>query len=85
MLERVEKELNRAKELFPLWPTDPLHAASIVAEEMGELTKAILEVTYEPHKSTVKDVEEEAVQAAAMALRFLENLKQYKFERNEWK
>lgn len=76
-------ELSRAVERYPLWPTDPLHALAVLQEEVGELTQAVLQVTYEPAKgSTVADVRAEAVQVAAMALRFLAAVDDYTFAKS---
>ena len=75
----VFDEIERAIAKFPTWPTDPLHALAVVGEEFGELTKAVLQSVYEPHKSTPADVRAEAVQTAAMALRFLASLDRYEF------
>jgi hypothetical protein len=64
-------ELEYACEQHPGWPADPVHQAAIVAEESGELVQAVLQHVYEPHKggNPIK----EAVQTAAMAVRFMEN------------
>lgn len=77
IMEEVRAELDRAIAKFPTWPTDPLHALAVLGEEYGELTKATLQAVYEPHKSSMKDVRAEAIQTAAMALRFLASLDQY--------
>jgi hypothetical protein len=77
--EEVMAKMQRAIAKFPTWPTDPLHALAILGEEFGELTKATLQTVYEPHKSTKDDVREEAVQTAAMALRFLASLDVYEY------
>lgn len=68
----VFDELRRAERKFPGFPTDPVHAASIVSEEVGELTKAVNEYTYEG--GSFENITKEAVQSAAMALRFLFNM-----------
>lgn len=68
---------KRAMRLFPEWPTDPVHAAAIVAEECGELQKAVLEAVYEPHKMSRNNVPIEAVQTAAMCIRFLACIDRY--------
>lgn len=73
----VFDEIERAIAKFPTWPTDPLHAVAVLGEEFGELVKATLQAVYEPHKSTMADVREEAIQTAAMALRFLASLDRY--------
>ncbi len=72
-------ELERAIRKFPTWPTDPIHASKILDEEAGELSKAVLQATYEPHKSGPEDVKSEAIQAAAMAIRFIASLDEYQY------
>ena len=74
-------EIERAIRKFPTWPTDPLHALAVLGEEFGELTKAVLQSAYEPHKSTPDDVKGEAIQTAAMALRFCRSLHRYAYAR----
>lgn len=64
-------EHRRAVAKFPTWPTDPLHACGVVQEESGELAKAVLQSVYEPHKLKPGEVRSEAIQTAAMAIRFL--------------
>jgi NTP pyrophosphatase (non-canonical NTP hydrolase) len=78
-IEQAQAEVARATAKFPTWPTDPLHALAVLGEEYGELTKAVLQHTYEPHKSTLEDVRQEAIQTAAMALRFLSSLDKYEY------
>lgn len=78
----VLAEVERAMRKFPTWPTDPLHAVAVLGEEFGELTKAVLQSVYEPHKSTPEDVATEAIQTAAMAIRFLMSLDAYLYERS---
>jgi len=68
----VFDELRRAERKFPGFPTDPVHAAAVLAEEVGELQQACLQWTYE--SGSLEDVTKEAVQSAAMALRFLFNM-----------
>ncbi len=74
----VQSQLARAVAKFPTWPTDPLHALAVLGEEFGELTKAMLQHTYEPHKGvTEEDIRDEAIQTAAMALRLAMSLPCY--------
>ena len=73
----VAVEVERATVKFPTWPTDPIHALGVIAEEKGELDKAVLQQVYEPHKNQPDDVRKEAIQCAAMALRFLMSLDEY--------
>lgn len=81
--EQVLAEVIRAVKKFPAWPTDPLHAVAVLGEEFGELTKATLQTVYEPHKSGPDDVRMEAIQTAAMALRFIASLDQYFYAQGE--
>lgn len=76
-LLQVLEELDRAHLKFPTWPTDPLHALAVLGEEFGELTKDMLQLTYEPHKTTAAKARGEAIQTAAMALRVVASLDDY--------
>ena len=78
-LKAVLNEVQRATNKFPTWPTDPLHALAVLGEEYGELTQAVLQTVYEPHKSGKENVRREALQVAAMALRFLISLDYYHY------
>ncbi len=79
VLAQIEAEIQRATAKFPTWPTDALHAVGVVGEEMGELQKEVMQLTYEPHKSTPESVRKEAVQLAAMSIRFLMSLDRYEY------
>lgn len=73
--QRVEEELERARQMYPTWPSDRIEQAAIVVEEAGEALKAALNLRPgDPHAVdvTVADYEKELVQTAAMALRALE-------------
>ena len=80
LLDQIGTELSRALSKFPEWPSDPLHAVSVLGEEYGELQKAVLQSVYEPHKSSPDDVKAEAIQVAAMAIRFLHSLENYRYQ-----
>lgn len=73
----VVAEIERAQRKFPTWPTDPLHALAVLGEEFGELTKDVLQLTYEPGKTNLENMATEARQTAAMALRFYVSLPFY--------
>lgn len=79
MIDDILAELERATTKFPTWPTDPLHALAVLGEEYGELTKAMLQLTYEPHKTSGAEVRAEAIQTAAMALRLAMSLDVYDY------
>lgn len=81
--EAVLRELAHAMAKYPTWPTDPLHAVAVLGEEFGELTKAVLQHTYEPHKADRVHVRLEAIQTAAMAIRFALSLDGYVYAPGE--
>jgi len=49
ILEEVVQEFISAQKQHPHWPDDLIHGATILAEESGEVVKAALQYTYEPH------------------------------------
>lgn len=85
IIDEVLTELNRARTKFPTWPDDPIHAAAVVAEESGELVQATLQACYEQKRdepsfqAQLSKVRQEAIQTAAMAIRFLVSLDRYVF------
>lgn len=83
MISAVYSELTQALAKFPTWPTDPLHALAVLGEEYGELTKDVLQMTYEPGKTNAENVRKEAIQTAAMALRFVASLDAYIYKAGE--
>lgn len=83
VLNAVYHELSKALAKFPTWPTDPLHALAVLGEEFGELTKDVLQMTYEPGKTNAENVRKEAIQTAAMALRFVASLDVYIYKAGE--
>lgn len=79
----ITRELDRAVSKFPEYPTDPLHALAVLGEEYGELNKAVLQLTYEPLKTSKDEVRSEAIQTAAMAIRFLLSLDRFEYKQSE--
>lgn len=80
VISDIYAELASAIAKFPTWPTDPLHALAVLGEEFGELTKDVLQMTYEPGKTNAGNVRKEAIQTAAMALRFAASLDAYQYK-----
>ena len=72
----IIQELEKAKAKWPAWPTDPIHAASVLSEEAGELVQACNDFCYSG--GSAEQMEIEARQVGAMALRFLENIDRYR-------
>lgn len=68
-LVNIQTELDRAREIHPDWPSDYIYQAAIVQEESGELMRAALQ--YELENASKNAMQTEAVQTAAMALRFI--------------
>lgn len=80
VIYQVMAEVDKATTKFPTWPTDPLHPLAVLGEEFGELTKAMLQFTYEKRKGvTREDICEEAIQTAAMAMRLAMSLSIYDY------
>ena len=75
ILKLVIKELHRAEKEFPYWFGDPIHASNVVAEEAGELVRAANIFSYED--GLLYTLKEEAIQTAAMAIRFLKHIDKY--------
>lgn len=76
--DRVEKavrqmlvELIRAENLHPVWPEDTLRQIAIMAGEAGEALQAGLH--YAEGRGSLDAVRTEAIQTAAMSIRFLIN------------
>lgn len=76
VMNGILKELRSAKEKWAAWPIDPIHAASVLSEEAGELVQAANDFCYSG--GSIEQMELEARQVGAMAVRFLENLDKYK-------
>ena len=79
IIDEVLNEVGRATKKFPTWPTRALDAVAVLNEEVGELNKEVLQMTYEPHKTNKDEIKKEAIQAAAMAIRFLMSLDKYDY------
>lgn len=73
IIVEILMEVERAEKKHPVWPNDQLYAASIVAEENGELTRAA--VQYEMEGGDIEEIRKEAIQTAATCIRLLKNLK----------
>lgn len=83
IIARILLELAEAEKKHPSWPTDAIHAAAILAEEVGELVQSANDFHYfgESHRplepSMKWRMEREAIQCGAMAIRFLLHLDEY--------
>jgi len=71
-INQIMIELSRAETKFPLWPSDPVHAAAIMAEEAGEALRAANNVRW--HNGSMAELRKKLIQTGAMVLRCLKNL-----------
>lgn len=67
-MNAVRKELYHAQSKHPNWPSDIIHGASIVSEESGELTKAVVQFVYE--NGDPQKIIDEVIHTATMCLRY---------------
>ncbi len=68
----VRMHLEAARFKHPKWPKDRVHGAAIVAEEVGELIRAILNHVYDG--SSLRACKIEAYHVIVTAIRFLTEL-----------
>ena len=71
-LAQIAQEVTRATKKHFHWPHDTIHAAAIVNEESGELTRAALQYQYE--NGPLSAMRTEAIHTGATTVRFLINL-----------
>ena len=71
----IIEALDFAEAEFPTWPTDPVHAGSVLTEEAGETVKAINEFFWSG--GPLSEIEKEATQVGAMVIRLLIGLGTY--------
>lgn len=76
IINQIMRELGRAEIKFPQWPEDIIHADAIINEEKGELTRAVIQYSYEI--GDLEEIRKEAIQTAAMCIRFLKRIDTYK-------
>jgi hypothetical protein len=72
IINLIISEIERAETKHPDWPMDKVYAATIVAEESGELTRACLQ--YEAENGSLNEIKKEAIQTACTCIRLIENL-----------
>ena len=76
IIDEVLEELKSAMEKHQEWPLPIFEAFTVISEEVGELAQAILDYKHDGKK--YENIKKEALQVAAMGLRFLMNLKDEK-------
>lgn len=75
LLTEVKTELSKAMTAYPWWPKTIVAQAAIAAEESGEVVKAANNYYWDHDIDTLDDIEQEAIQAAAMFVRFAINVR----------
>lgn len=73
-MQLIMNELRDAETDHPTWPEECIHAASIVVEEAGELLRDCATFEENGDMRLIENMQIEAVQTGAMAMRFLKNL-----------
>ena len=76
VIDDIFKELKKAEEKHPGWPADFFEGHAIISEEVGELAQAIIDHKYKGQGLclySLNRIREEAIQVAAMGIRFLLN------------
>lgn len=80
ILDDIMKELARAKKAVPNYPDHLMAKAGLIVTKAGNLTGACWQVKYRdgvlrPTGDDKKELRKHAIEVAAQAIRFLENLK----------
>ena len=73
----VLAELERVETIHPNFPVNEFEALAVWHEEVGEVTKALLDAKHKG--SSREDIKTEAIQAIAMGFRFLKNLREAEY------
>lgn len=88
IIDAIMSEVERAETIHPDWCCDSMHAAMLVAKQSWELIQAALDHQNEDpdpkNGDTVAQMYKEAVQTAAMTVRFLEGLPYYDGVLSDW-
>lgn len=77
----IRDELYRSMRKSPSWPTDPAHALNAYRHEVDGLSAIVGQLITQPYPQTVTkgEARAQALQCAAMCLRFLLSLHRYDF------
>lgn len=78
ILGLIIDELERAEKKYSSWPENTVHAVAIIFEKAGEMIQSAIEYEYgERTNPCLLHHVNEAIQTAAMALRFIVNFSPY--------
>lgn len=73
ILNKITKEYERSKKIYPSWSEDLVHAASIVVKEAGEVLRQA-HLYHQGDEKYKEKMTQSATQAGAVIIRFLENI-----------
>ena len=68
----IREELKRANDLHGDFPDDIFKCLAILQEEVGEVTKAVLDFNFK--NVPLEDIRKELIQSGAMVIKFLKKL-----------
>lgn len=71
IFDLVLLELESAYKNHPIWPGNHVTGAAIILEEAGELIQSVLDVYWHGLIEEKSNMVDEAIQTAAMVVRFL--------------
>ncbi|MCL6600641.1 hypothetical protein [Alicyclobacillus macrosporangiidus] len=71
--QKIHEERKRQDHLHPEWHGHQ-HGLVVLAEEFGEVAKALYEYHQDPTADRYEELKEELVQVAAVCVRWLEHL-----------
>ncbi len=74
ILEKAFAECERAERLHPVWPKSLIHGGMLVAEEQGEMNRAILD--HDEKKGSKQNIITVAIHTLAVTIRFLKNIEE---------
>lgn len=74
--EEIDRELQRAKKLFPQFPANIFEQTCIMMEEAGEVVKAANDFAHNrgDKSELLMLLKDEVIQTAAMCMRMLESI-----------
>lgn len=75
ILNEIQNELERAKELHPKFPSGYVRMTAIMSEEAGEAVREANRLADHEDGASVDALKTELIQTAAMCIRCLEKLK----------
>lgn len=64
-------EVDRARQMYPEWPSDIVHATAIIVEESGEVLKEANNLRWN-QGGDIAALRKELIQTVAMCMRFAE-------------